>query len=285
MDAEVVKIKSSGNFSNSLTKTEIMARAAKLETEPPEDDDDDDGSDSMSEASGPSAPSGAGGQDGSAQTGGAGVPQADGLVAQSPAAANDGAVGAAIAQTPSPFAKGISRSECTPSVCNWTGGKGSRHAASQADDDGEDDGPPATNAKEHIAKLRITSILNHKKRGTHIRYAREYAKQNPDAADVDLLLEKIDLAFRCTAFHRGGVDDVSSADFVKTCELLRDSGEEIPSQAKLYILDRFVKDWQADPNKHMKMDVIMDTMFPWDRASAQALDGECQKDIDAVFNA
>jgi hypothetical protein len=131
-------------------------------------------------------------------------------------------------------------------------------------DDEHDTGYPASNAREHIAKMNIPLILADKKRGQHIRNAKDWASKNPGAADIDLLREKIALASKCTLLHRGGADAMSAETFQQTCKDIKDAGDvDCPSLAKSYIFDKHLKLWMDHPQRMQKLDDLLEMAIPW----------------------
>jgi hypothetical protein len=145
-------------------------------------------------------------------------------------------------------------------------------------DDEADTGEPAKNASEHIRKLNLIAILSGKKKGQNRRNAEEFIKNNPDAADIDLLKEQIDLARRCTAFHRKGIETLDKATVDETCKLLKEHRVMIPTVAKDYILERSIADWLKDPRKGSKINEIVDMAIPWVQKSN--VQGNCESEED-----
>ncbi|CAK0891060.1 unnamed protein product, partial [Prorocentrum cordatum] len=284
-ETERVRDDSAHGFAKALTEEEIRKRAARVPQPQPDggaaaDDSDDGSSDSgNSDASGGSGDSGRPGE-----PGGGGSPE---LASNARHFLSELSVDSKATAT-APFAGLTTPAKGAKSEVVSALGGGSRSGRTQSFQRGPssadggagddlDDGPPARNAKERMAKLSIWAILDHKKKGTHMRNAREFLHKEPDAPDGDMLQEKIELAAKCTQFHRGGVFEVSLNDYNKTCEDLLNSGEEIPAVAKQYILDRRVKIWQEDPDSYNNIKDIMDIVFTWDRAMANDKSSEKER--------
>lgn len=177
--------------------------------------------------------------------------------------------------------KSPAKSSFTQSLFGGGGGSAAsvgRTSAGDMSDDEVDTGEPAKTAVDHIKKLNIIGILSNKKKGQQRRNAEEFVKGHPDAPDIDLLREKVDLARGATAFHRGGIDMLDSRVVQETCKLIKEHHVLVPSVANEFILNRAVSDWQQSSDKYTKMDDIISLTLPWHEGSQGGDDQEGEED-------
>ena len=121
----------------------------------------------------------------------------------------------------------------------------------------------------HQQKVNVAVILGGRKRGTQIRFAKDYkAKlqaEDKDHPDLDMMTELIDSGDLCTELMLKCESMATTVLQTKLAALDRMALKTIPTKFKERVLKIAVKEWMNDRDRMSKVDVLLDLIIPWAR--------------------